>query len=435
MEREMASMFASLRQHNDTPIRRQSQSVTLPRPSFMSPSSSSSSSSSFRSRIESRLACALSEINGRDYMEDYWVNTELEGIGHLWGVFDGHGGDYISRALSQMLPGLLHNRLHEFLERPEQWSTVIRDTILSFDRLAFEQRWDLTPEEKASLNQRTGSAGSTLLLALLSPRYRRLWLVNVGDSRAVLYRASDGQPIVATVDHSPEDPEERQRVLSVGGSVTRDGRVMRNGGEDSLAVSRAIGDFNVRAPRDRIEYVGPERAIVSPLPDITEVNLDEENTSWRLVLASDGLWENSGRLGLNDEGFIRLVGLAVADQLPIEAQGYTKPVKAAEFLRFVVSESFPVKANNNNNNRRPTAHRRKSPVRRSSEIRTTPLQERQGPCLRMFHFLRRFTRDNFTVLLVDLFSVGSTVMDGSSALLKPGGTRSCSASTGRCQAR
>lgn len=388
--------------------------------------------------IESRLVCALSEINGRDYMEDYWVNAELEGIGHLWAVFDGHGGDYISRALSQMLPGLLHNRLNEFADRPDQWSSVIRDTILSFDRLAFEQRWDLTPEEKASLNQRTGSAGSTLLLALLSPRYRRLWLVNVGDSRAVLYRANDGQPIVATVDHKPEDPEERQRVLSVGGSVTRDGRVMRLGGEDSLAVSRAIGDFNVRAPRDRIEYVGPERAIVSPLPDITEVNLDE-NTSWRLVLASDGLWENSGRLGLNDEGFTRLVGLAIADQLPLEAHGYTKPVKAAEFLRFVARESFPTAGGGGGRGRGQKG--RKSPVRSprqmryQREIQSAPSQ---SPCARMFQFLRRFTNDNFTVLLVDIFSVGEygqVSTDYTSTLLQPGGTRSCSASTGRCQTR
>lgn len=70
-------------------------------------------------------------------------------------------------------------------------------------------------------------------------------MANVGDSRAVLSRA--GTAVDLSVDHKPEDDEEKRRIIKVsslssltlkaGGEISEDGRV--NGG---LNLSRALGD-------------------------------------------------------------------------------------------------------------------------------------------------------------------------------------------------
>ena len=77
-------------------------------------------------------------------------------------------------------------------------------------------------------------SGCTAVVALL--RKDELVVANAGDSRCVLCR--DGRAIDLSVDHKPEDDDERKRIEAAGGKVTADGRV--NGG---LNLSRAIGGY------------------------------------------------------------------------------------------------------------------------------------------------------------------------------------------------
>jgi serine/threonine protein phosphatase PrpC len=65
----------------------------------------------------------------------------------------------------------------------------------------------------------------------------RLYVANVGDSRAVLFRKD--KPIRMTVDHKPRFEEERIKSIE-GGCVTGEGGGRVNG---QLAVSRSLGDF------------------------------------------------------------------------------------------------------------------------------------------------------------------------------------------------
>jgi serine/threonine protein phosphatase PrpC len=61
-----------------------------------------------------------------------------------------------------------------------------------------------------SLNRRMGSTGVIGLLA-----EDKLYIANVGDSRAVLSRK--GQAIRTSVDHKPLNRDERQRIRDLGG--------------------------------------------------------------------------------------------------------------------------------------------------------------------------------------------------------------------------
>lgn len=102
-------------------------------------------------------------------------------------------------------------------------------------------------------------------------------VANVGDSRAVLSRG--GTAVDLSVDHKPEDAPEKARVEAAGGVVSEDGRV--NGG---LNLSRALGDHCYKTN----EELPPESQLISPLPDIKEEKITDEDTL--LVVACDGIW-------------------------------------------------------------------------------------------------------------------------------------------------
>lgn len=119
-------------------------------------------------------------------------------------------------------------------------------------------------------------SGSTAVCTLISPSH--IFLANCGDSRAVLSRG--GTAFFSTADHKPVNPQEKERIVKAGGSVM----IQRVNG--SLAVSRALGDFEYK----QVEGKGPCEQLVSPEPEITVQERDAEKDEF-LVLACDGIWD------------------------------------------------------------------------------------------------------------------------------------------------
>lgn len=86
-------------------------------------------------------------------------------------------------------------------------------------------------------------SGSTAVCVLISPTH--FYIANCGDSRAVLCR--NNEPAVCTMDHKPTVAAEKKRIQDAGGSVM----IHRVNG--SLAVSRALGDFEYKSVEGRGE--------------------------------------------------------------------------------------------------------------------------------------------------------------------------------------
>lgn len=84
-------------------------------------------------------------------------------------------------------------------------------------------------------------SGSTAVSTLISPTH--FYIANCGDSRAVLCR--NGVAAVCTMDHKPTVAAEKKRIQDAGGSVM----IHRVNG--SLAVSRALGDFEYKSVEGR----------------------------------------------------------------------------------------------------------------------------------------------------------------------------------------
>ncbi|CAH8625845.1 unnamed protein product [Schistosoma rodhaini] len=125
-------------------------------------------------------------------------------------------------------------------------------------------------------------SGTTACVAVLVPvnGVVRLYVANAGDSRAVLCRG--GAAVDLSVDHKPEDEDEKARIVAAGGTVTRDGRV--NGG---LNLSRALGDHSYK----QTPNIPLTDQMITPSPDVTEIDLIPSADEF-LVIACDGVWNS-----------------------------------------------------------------------------------------------------------------------------------------------
>lgn len=182
----------------------------------------------------------------------------------FFAVFDGHAGATVSsHCADELLDCIISSE--EFKE--SDFPQGIRTGFLKLDN-----RLRAKPEFACGKDK----AGSTAVCALVSPK--QFYIANCGDSRAVLCRS--GKPTFSTRDHKPILPSEKERIQNAGGTVM----IQRVNG--SLAVSRALGDYEYKS----VEGRGPCEQLVSPEPEVFVQDRDEENDEF-LVLACDGIWD------------------------------------------------------------------------------------------------------------------------------------------------
>jgi serine/threonine protein phosphatase PrpC len=185
----------------------------------------------------------------RNHMEDTTVAQ-----GTYFAVFDGHAGDQASKFLRRRAVEQFEaHRLYGI--GALQYAYAMRHALLDMD-IEFMR------------SDRSGSGSTAVAAAVLLDH---IVLANVGDSRAVI--VVKGSVLGATVDHKPEDPQERHRIEHHGGFV-RGNRV--NG---MLALSRAIGDKRFKV-----------RPLVTAEADIYIYDRPT-GTGGYVLLASDGFWD------------------------------------------------------------------------------------------------------------------------------------------------
>ncbi|KAL8162362.1 hypothetical protein V2J09_013851, partial [Rumex salicifolius] len=193
-------------------------------------------------------------------MEDYHVAKFVDIQEHELGffaIFDGH--------LGHGVPSYLQKHLFQnILKEGEFWTDPGRSISKAYEK---------TDQAILSDTSELARGGSTAVTAILM-NGRKLWIGNVGDSRAVLSKR--GQAIQMTTDHDPN--AERGSIENTGGFVSNmPGDVPRVNGQ--LAVSRAFGDKNLKT------YIRAD-------PDVCDAIVDASTDF--LILASDGLWKVMG---------------------------------------------------------------------------------------------------------------------------------------------
>ncbi|KAJ8416092.1 hypothetical protein AAFF_G00381140 [Aldrovandia affinis] len=223
------------------------------------------------------LRFGLSSMQGwRVEMED--AHTAVLGLPDgledwsFFAVYDGHAGsrvaNYCSQHLLEHITGSDGFRGDVVGPEPsvEAVKTGIRAGFLKIDDHM---------RSFSDLRNGLDRSGSTAVAVLLSPEH--LYFINCGDSRALLCR--HGQVRLSTQDHKPCDPREKERIQNAGGSVM----IQRVNG--SLAVSRALGDYDYKC----VDGKGPTEQLVSPEPEVFEIARAPEDEF--VVLACDGIWD------------------------------------------------------------------------------------------------------------------------------------------------
>ncbi|CAN6344669.1 unnamed protein product [Urochloa humidicola] len=223
--------------------------------------------------------CLASRRGVRHPMEDgYSVINENINIGEegshqlaFYGVYDGHGGqaavDFVVDKLGKNVVAALAaattaSRRQQSAPSPQSGDD--EDEVVAAIRAAYLT----TDSEFLSQGVRGGACAATAVV-----KGGDLYLANVGDCRAVL-GSRGGAATALTSDHTAGREDERRRIESSGGYVSRgSGGVWRV--QDCLAVSRAFGDASMKP------WVTCE-------PDVSRRRLTPDCRF--LVVASDGLW-------------------------------------------------------------------------------------------------------------------------------------------------
>lgn len=180
-------------------------------------------------------------------------------------VFDGHGGKLVSKYLKE-------NLLKKILKKKDN---AIFNNSTSISKL-INNIYNETQDELINTHPKASYyCGSTALTGLIVKNQNKkniLWIINVGDSRAVLYN-SKKKTIQLSQDHKPNSPSELRRIKKNGGKIVFDGVDWR---VCDLSLSRSFGDVNATP-------------YVTHLPELFKYNLTKHDEF--IIFACDGLWD------------------------------------------------------------------------------------------------------------------------------------------------
>lgn len=186
-------------------------------------------------------------------------NDEINPI-NFFGIYDGHGGSWVSSYLEANMPNYYLNKKFSppFLsDYHNQVFQIIQSQLLK------------------NSNNYGYSMGSTCLLNIMYKFENSIHMniVNLGDSRLVIvYKNNMSKQI--TTDHKPDEINEKRRLEEMGGDIYKDSEGVYRIGD--LSLSRAFGD-------------GDNSPYISQKPDVFYKKICPDTKY--IVMACDGLWD------------------------------------------------------------------------------------------------------------------------------------------------
>ena len=226
--------------------------------------------------------------NKREYMEDQLFKSNTKYL-LVAGIFDGHGGRYVSESLRKYFTAGKFN-----FKETETMAPIVRAKYLQ------------TEFERLDTMFRNYGSGSTLCMFISYKNSNHSFIVNVGDSRIcffvtpsakvrMLTRSKSVVPVslynnrFVTVDHSAT--KDAEFIKSKGGFV-RDGRA-----NDILMMSRAYGDGDAK-----------NLGGVIARPDVYIIQTSHIQSN--VVISSDGVFEG---LTTSDVLYLLMRGCKASD--------------------------------------------------------------------------------------------------------------------------
>ena len=223
-----------------------------------------------------------SKGNIRDYNEDsltvtkIYFNDDKTDYCYYFGIYDGHGG----YGCSTYLKNNLHMNIKEF----SKIGIKIGIDIIE-ERFKTKEALD----ENGEIKDSSGSCGIILLI-----KKKRCIIANIGDSRLVIFK--NRKITFSTIAHKPNYIIEKARIEMAGGKIYQTPSIFplyQNGKKvdipyrvlpGRLSVSRTFGDIQAKD-----EKFGGNKTVIIALPDITEIELNDEYNL--IIMGSDGIFD------------------------------------------------------------------------------------------------------------------------------------------------
>ena len=217
-------------------------------------------------------------------------------------IFDGHGGESIAEYLK--------NNFLDCLLKNKNFPTEIKLALTqSFEKIE-EDIFQLNKNKSINEIDRTGSCA---LIAIITDT--KIYIANLGDSRAIMSINQGSKAIQLTVDHKPNNLKEYERVIKAGGKIyvedeypedesgkyneddlkfinnksdfdkyKNDKEVLYRHYPSDLSIVRALGDLHIK----RKEFGGQPKGIIG-VPEIFEFDHSQRNDF--IIMGSDGIFD------------------------------------------------------------------------------------------------------------------------------------------------
>ena len=202
-----------------------------------------------------------------------------------FGVFDGHAGNKCAEFLrDNLLEYIINNKCF-----PSDVPNAIKLGFKNIDEYYLKNIAFID----GKLIDNSGSCGLILLII-----NNIIYIANVGDSRCIGSFQNGKLQKDITIDHKPNFPEEKNRIIKYGGSIYQTQTPLEDEffkdkillgpyrvTPGKLSVSRTFGDAE-----GKIEEIGGNKNVLICSPDIYQFNLDTDDIDF-FILGCDGIYD------------------------------------------------------------------------------------------------------------------------------------------------
>ena len=222
----------------------------------------------FLNRENTPIEFGLVEMRGRrPTMQDtsFFISNYLFKDFYFAGLFDGHGGDVVSKISSGSYPTIFADKLMNQIKKQVGKKRIDAENFFdTWVKNAFIETHEYINEIVQKYKFTDGTAANVVLI---TPH--KIYCANCGDSRSILVRKDSFVPL--SIDHKPGAAKEFKRIRENYGYIDKNGRL--NG---EVALARALGDLKCH-------------------PALTHIpELDSQNRTTNdlaIVMACDGIWD------------------------------------------------------------------------------------------------------------------------------------------------
>ena len=238
-----------------------------------------------RNYNEDRVSIIINMAKPKNYGKNYWPKTSF------FGIYDGHGGNQCSEFLRDSLHKLILNDVNY----PENVELAIKNGFKNAEK-NFLNTYALDPNDPNNILDRSGSCAVIILIVDY-----KIYVANVGDSRALFSENFGKNYVEITEDHKPNNPKEKIRIIKSGGQVYQSQTVINGTEKESLngqilfgpyrvlpgrlSVSRTIGDVEAKN-----ENFGGNPNVIICDPDIFIYDLKKNKIDF-FIMGCDGIFD------------------------------------------------------------------------------------------------------------------------------------------------